>query len=160
MNVYKQMANWQKRILKDIQDLKDNKFEIVSDDDSEEINLESFRVVLHGPKETAYEGGIWHVRFTIANTYPFASPSVGFVQHILHPNVDWISGSICLDALNKKWSPIFTLRHIMETLLPYLLAYPNPEDPLNREAAVLLKNDPKLYVSRVMETVKRHSLSS
>jgi ubiquitin-conjugating enzyme E2 H len=65
---------------------------------------------------------------------------------------------VCLDALNKKWSPVFTLKHVMETLLPYLLAYPNPEDPLNREAAALFNDNPSLYGTRVIENVKRYAL--
>jgi ubiquitin-conjugating enzyme E2 H len=76
----------------------------------------------------------------------------------MHPNVDWSSGTICLDALNKKWSPIFTLRHIVETLLPYLLAYPNPDDPLNREAAILLRESPVAYAVRATEAAQKWSV--
>ena len=124
-----------------------------------EVQLDQFRVLLKGPKDTPYEGGTWHVRFTISPTFPFTSPSVGFVEHIMHPNIDWSSGSICLDALNKKWSPIFTLKHIMDSLLPYLLTYPNPDDPLNRDAAALLRENPPLYATRVKESTKRYATS-
>ena len=150
---------WQKRLLKDIEDLRCNKFDVIPDDPKDsDIKLDCFRVILKGPPETPYSAGTWHVRFTVANTVPFTSPSVGFVQHILHPNVDWSSGSVCLDALNKKWSPIFTLRHIVETLLPYLLAYPNPDDPLNREAAALLRDSPNIYALRATEATQKWAL--
>ena len=145
---------WKRRIAHDIADLTEGGFTVVPDS-GEEISLDCFRVVLDGPKETPYEGGRWHIRFTVSTTFPFTSPSVGFVQHILHPNVDWASGSVCLDALNKKWSPIFTLRHIVETLLPYLLAYPNADDPLNREAAAMMRDHAEAYAAKVVETTKK-----
>lgn len=148
--------SWQKRLTKDIQDLNVSGFEVLPEEGSE-IKLDCFRVVLHGPKDTPYEGGSWNVRFTVSHTFPFNSPSVGFIEHILHPNIDWASGSVCLDALNKKWSPVFTLKHIMETLLPYLLAYPNADDPLNRDAAALLSTSPELYTKRVIEYTKRYA---
>jgi ubiquitin-conjugating enzyme E2 H len=152
------MSTWQLRLTRDLKELNDNGFQVVPEDGTE-LKLEQFRVVFHGPKETPYEGGKWHIRFTISSTYPFTSPSVGFVQHIMHPNIDWASGSICLDALNKKWTPIFTLRHILDSLLPYLLTYPNPEDPLNRDAAILLRENKSLYTTRVMEATRRYALS-
>lgn len=151
------MSAWQKRLLRDIEELRLNNFEVVPDEGAD-LQLTCFRVVLKGPKETPYEGGSWQVRFTFTNNFPFSSPSVGIVGHIMHPNIDWASGSVCLDALNKKWSPVFTLRHIMETLLPYLLAYPNPDDPLNREAAQLLRESPTVYAMRVTEATQRHAL--
>jgi ubiquitin-protein ligase len=48
----------------------------------------------------------------------------------------------------------------MESLLPYLLAYPNADDPLNREASVLLRDNPSLYTAKVLENVKRHGLKN
>jgi len=144
---------WQKRAARDIKDLIDNGFEVSGENGSKEYNLDTFLVVMHGPKDSPYENNQWQIRFTITNTFPFKSPSVGFVQQILHPNVDEASGSICLDSLNKLWSPVFTLRHVVETILPYLLTYPNADDPLNREAAHLMKTNPNAWT----EKVKKHS---
>lgn len=153
------MATWQKRLTRDLRELEDSGFKVVPESGNE-IQLDCFRVILKGPSDTPYAAGTWHVRFTIAPTFPFTSPSVGFVERILHPNVDWQSGSVCLDALNKKWSPVFTLKHIMDSLLPYLLSYPNPDDPLNREAAAHLRADPQGYAVQVVETTLRHAPSS
>lgn len=41
------------------------------------------------------------------------------------------------------------LINIFETFLPQLLRYPNPNDPLNGEAAALLMRHPKEYEAKV-----------
>jgi ubiquitin-protein ligase len=46
----------------------------------------------------------------------------------------------------------------MDSLLPYLLTYPNAEDPLNREAAALLQENAEAYTRKVLEATKRHSM--
>jgi len=150
--------SFHKRLFKDIEELKKGGHQVLAEDLSENFNVECFLCILNGPKDTPYESGSWHVRFTMSNTYPFTSPSVGFIQKILHPNVDWESGSVCLDALNKNWTPVFTLSHVIEQLLPYLLTYPNPSDPLNREAAVLLNDNPGQYAIKVLEATKKYSI--
>lgn len=154
--------SWQKRIVKDIADLNASGLEVSpdTDDGSGELQLNCFRVKLVAPPDTPYSGYAWHIRFTIPDKYPFNSPSVGFVQKILHPNIDWASGSICLDALNKKWSPVFTIKHVVESLLTYLLTYPNPEDPLNREAAALMRDNPEAYKVKVLETTRRYAMKA
>ena len=74
-----------------------------------------------------------------------------------HPNVDEASGSVCLDVINQTWSPMFDLVNVFSVFLPQLLLYPNPADPLNRQAAQLLMKDPTAYQTRVREHVKQHA---
>lgn len=74
---------------------------------------------------------------------------------------------MCLDVINQTWSPMFgafallltrmavsmscgqDMINIFEVFLPQLLRYPNPNDPLNGEAAALMMRHPKEYEAKV-----------
>ncbi|KAH6900687.1 ubiquitin-conjugating enzyme/RWD-like protein [Thelonectria olida] len=118
---------------------------------------QEFFVRFKGPAETPFEGGIWKVHVELPDTYPYKSPSIGFVNRIFHPNIDELSGSVCLDVINQTWSPMFDMINIFEVFLPQLLRYPNPTDPLNGEAAALLIREPKSYDAKVKEYVQKYA---
>jgi ubiquitin-conjugating enzyme E2 H len=129
-----------KRILRDVAALKKSGFKVTTEDGRDDLGdhpPNEFRVILEGPKDSPYEGYAYAVGFSITESFPFKSPSVGFRTRIYHPNVDEASGTICLDSLNKTWSPAFSLENVMQQLT-FLLQYPNPADPFNREAASLM----------------------
>ncbi|XP_057950696.1 ubiquitin-conjugating enzyme E2-23 kDa-like [Malania oleifera] len=132
---------------------------MMSDYNVETINdgLNEFNVEFHGPKESLYEGGVWKVRVELPDAYPYKSPSIGFVNKIFHPNVDELSGSVCLDVINQSWSPMFDLLNVFEVFLPQLLLYPNPSDPLNGDAASLMMKDRKQYDQKVKEYCERYA---
>lgn len=94
-------------------------------------------------------GGLWKIHVELPDQYPYKSPSIGFVNRIFHPNIDELSGSVCLDVINQTWSPMYDMVNIFEVFLPQLLRYPNPTDPLNGEAAALMMKDEKAYNAKV-----------
>jgi ubiquitin-conjugating enzyme E2 H len=116
-----------------------------------------FYVKFYGPKNSPYEGGVWKVHVTLPQNYPYSSPSIGFTNHIYHPNVDFASGSVCLDVINQTWSPMYNLVNVFNTFLPQLLLYPNPSDPLNGEAAAMMNKNKDEYIKKVQELVKKYA---
>jgi len=120
-------------------------------------SLAEFNVKFNGPKDSPYAGGCWKVRVELPPNYPYKSPSIGFTNKIYHPNVDFASGSVCLDVINQTWSPMFDLVNIFEVFLPQLMLYPNPTDPLNGEAAALLLKEPERYKAKVIEYVNKYA---
>ncbi|KAJ2745749.1 ubiquitin-conjugating enzyme E2 H [Coemansia sp. BCRC 34301] len=120
-------------------------------------NMQEFYVRFHGPEGTPFASGVWKIHVELPEQYPYKSPSIGFVNKIFHPNIDELSGSVCLDVINQTWSPMFDMLNIFESFLPQLLRYPNPTDPLNGEAAALMMRDSAGYETKVREYVQRYA---
>lgn len=120
-------------------------------------NMQEFYVKFRGPAETPFEKGTWRVHVELPDQYPYKSPSIGFMDKIFHPNIDELSGSVCLDVINQTWSPMYDMINIFEMFLPQLLRYPNPSDPLNGEASALLIQDHKAYNQKVRDYVDRYA---
>ncbi|KAG0246205.1 ubiquitin-conjugating enzyme/RWD-like protein [Mortierella sp. GBAus27b] len=147
------MSSPRRRIETDMMKLLMSDYEVTLVND----NMQEFFVRFHGPEDTPFAGGVWKVHVELPDQYPYKSPSIGFMNRIFHPNIDELSGSVCLDVINQTWSPMFELVNIFEVFLPQLLRYPNPTDPLNGDAASLLMREPTSYENKVKEYVTRHA---
>ncbi|GAA5982824.1 hypothetical protein JCM11641_004638 [Rhodosporidiobolus odoratus] len=97
-------------------------------------SLDKFIGSFPGPEGTAYEGGRFEVNIEAPARYPFEPLKMRFITKVYHPNISSASGYICLDILNKSWSPVFTLRTCLVSLQS-LLSTPEPNDPQDAEVA-------------------------
>eukprot|EP01062_Namystynia_karyoxenos_P022702 TRINITY_DN18723_c0_g1_i1.p2 TRINITY_DN18723_c0_g1~~TRINITY_DN18723_c0_g1_i1.p2 ORF type:complete len:269 (+),score=95.61 TRINITY_DN18723_c0_g1_i1:144-950(+) len=145
----------------DIIDLAASGFEVkVSEERQDELyvklHVDPARIAVDA-ETCPYVGGVWWLRIELPERYPSSSPSVAFVNRIFHPNVEERSGSICLDVLNQTWSPMFTLTHALSHFLTQLLSYPNPQDPMNGEAAALHMQDQRQFAERVRQHAAKHA---
>ena len=140
-----------KRIVKDIA-----KLTLAEPTTSTITPLKEIEFTMKGPADTCYEGALFKIYVYLPDNYPFKSPSVAFRTKIFHPNIDAQSGAVCLDVINQKWSPSFSLLNIFDKFLPYLLTYPNPDDPLNQDAANLYKTNKRVFAARAKEFIVKY----
>jgi ubiquitin-protein ligase len=100
-------------------------------------NILDFEVCFLGPIDSPYEEIINIISIRIPQEYPNRPPIMLFCNKIFHPNIAQ-NGAICLDILKDKWTPVYTIRTIIMSIIS-LLSDPNPDSPLNCDAARLYK---------------------
>jgi len=108
--------------------------------------------ILIKPDEGYYRNGRFYFDLKIPNTYPHEPPKLKCETSIYHPNIDQ-DGNVCLNILREDWKPVLTINSIIYGLL-HLFYEPNPEDPLNTEAAELLKNNRRQFEMNVKRFIK------
>jgi len=118
-------------------------------------DLFRWQVEVQGPPDSPFEGGIYTLRVTFPETYPFKAPRVQFATEIFHPNINR-SGDICLDTLSTQWVPSLSMAQVMLSIT-LLLSNPNPSDPINMEAAMMLREHPEAYTRRVQTMTRRQN---
>ena len=119
----------------------------------EETNILKWNAVIFGPEDTPWDGGTFRLSLEFSEDYPNKSPTVKFLSKMFHPNV-YNDGSICLDILQNKWSPIYDISAIL-TSIQSLLCDPNPNSPANSEAARLFQENKREYDRKVKEIVEK-----
>ena len=103
----------------------------------------TWEATIIGPEKTPYENGIFKLTLMFPDNYPFKPPKVKFNNRIFHPNINK-QGSICLDILNKNWSPALTVSKLLLSISS-LLSDPNSDDPLDIRAAEIYKKNKEEY---------------
>ncbi|KAI3464996.1 hypothetical protein Pfo_021659 [Paulownia fortunei] len=132
--------------------------------------LMNFEVTIR-PDEGYYLGGTFVFSFQISPIYPHEAPKVKCKTKVYHPNID-LEGNVCLNILREDWKPVLNINTIIyglyhlftvftyQFLLKILLLCfynsltrsvqePNHEDPLNHDAAAVLRDNPKMFESNV-----------
>jgi ubiquitin-conjugating enzyme E2 H len=125
--------------------------------DESEPRYVTFFVDIDGPADSLYEGASFTVRCQLPQDFPMKSPSVCFQTRMWHPNIERDTGSVCLDVLRQRWTPVTTLVMIFSVYLPQLLLYPEPSDPFNEEAAKMMAREPELYAAYVRAHVAKYA---
>ena len=129
--------------------MRDKNFLITAEPDENNILL--WYAIILGPDETIWEGGVFKLKIEFTEEYPSKPPNVMFYTKMFHPNI-YNDGKICLDILQKQWTPCYTVVSIL-TSIQSLLTDPNTESPANSEAAKMFDEDVDEYNDKVREHV-------
>ena len=84
-------------------------------------------------------------------SYPHEPPKVKCETKVYHPNID-LEGNVCLNILREDWKPVLSIESVVWGL-QFLFSEPNPEDPLNKEAAKVLSQDPRQFQNNVRRSM-------
>lgn len=114
-------------------------------------DLLNFHLTLK-PDEGFYNGGVFKFTFKVGPNYPHEAPKVHCDTKIYHPNID-VDGNICLNILRKDWNPVLNLGSIIFGLL-LIFAEPNKDDPLNKEAAKVMHENPAQFEKNVSRAIR------
>ena len=110
-----------------------------------------------GPSNSPYAGGLFKLIIEFPDNYPFKPPKIKFKTPIYHPNINRY-GSICLDILNTSWSPALTNIKVLLSISS-LLTDPNPDDPLDKNIAIIYINDIEKYKINARNYTIRYAFS-
>lgn len=119
---------------------------------SGEPNLQNFHIFIHPTEESYWHGAKYDFEFNVPDNYPYDPPKVKCHVKIYHPNID-LDGNVCLNILRKDWKPVLNINHVIFGLETLFLA-PNPEDPLNKEAAIDMTEDLQKFISHVHASLR------
>eukprot|EP00798_Chlamydomonas_sp_ICE-L_P018206 gene18206-24650_t len=103
------------------------------------------------PDEGVYKNGKFLFDFTISAGYPHDAPKVLCKTMVYHPNID-MEGKICLNILREDWKPVLSISSVVYGL-QFLFLDPNPDDPLNKEAAQMFQDNPRQFESLVQRSI-------
>ena len=104
-------------------------------------NIRYLHVILEGPPDSPFEGGLFKLEIFLTEEYPMEPPKARFITKIYHPNIDKI-GRICLDILKDKWTPALQIGSLLLSIQA-LLDDPNVDDPLDANVAKHWKDNRK-----------------
>mmetsp|Transcript_6632 Transcript_6632/g.9562 ORF Transcript_6632/g.9562 Transcript_6632/m.9562 type:complete len:185 (-) Transcript_6632:245-799(-) len=137
------------RIQKDIADVEESKVAQLKFDDPDDLT--TFRVTIT-PDDGFWKGATYPFLFKIPPHYPHSPPKVTCEKKIFHPNIN-LEGNVCLNILREDWKPVLDINNVIFGLI-HLFSEPNPDDPLNKEAAELFRRDLHQFKAHVQRTLK------
>ncbi|KAE8134470.1 ubiquitin-conjugating enzyme/RWD-like protein [Aspergillus pseudotamarii] len=125
-------------------------------EDSSSDDLTQLTTLLAGPQGTPYSQGLWCVHLKMPDDYPKSPPKATFKTRIWHPNVEELTGAVCVDTLKRDWKATLTLKDVLVTI-SCLLIYPNPDSALNSAAGALLQENYEAFARQAKLMTSIHA---
>ena len=136
------------RVRQDLSDIDIPPFVTLSQPEAKRIEL----TIDLATMDSIWKGGRYTFTLEIPNDYPFKPPKAHLVTPIYHPNID-LDGNVCLNILRDDWSAVGDINLVVNGLI-FLFLEPNPEDPLNREAAAEFRDNEPRFRQNVTRTLR------
>eukprot|EP00026_Physarum_polycephalum_P019695 Phypoly_transcript_21825.p1 GENE.Phypoly_transcript_21825~~Phypoly_transcript_21825.p1 ORF type:complete len:168 (+),score=27.32 Phypoly_transcript_21825:89-592(+) len=132
----------------------------------DDSNVYEWQVVIVGPPDTLYEGGLFKATLSFPEEYPNKPPKMKFNSEMYHPNV-YDDGTVCISILHapgedkwgyekasERWLPIHTVESILVSVIS-MLSSPNDESPANLDAAKEWRENRPAFNKKVGRIVRR-----
>jgi ubiquitin-conjugating enzyme E2 M len=115
-------------------------------------DIMNFKATYTPDKESYWYGGKYEFSFNIPDSYPFNPPKVYCNTKVYHPNID-SKGNVCLNILKEDWKPTLSVSTVIAGVY-FLFTDPNPNDPLNHDAATVMRDNLDQFVLNVKKSLK------
>ncbi|KAK7898811.1 hypothetical protein WMY93_019664 [Mugilogobius chulae] len=113
-----------------------------------ETDFTFWKMLMEGPPDTPYEGGVFELFCQFGPDYPVKPPTM------YHCNINNV-GRICHNIFDRGYNAHITMRDILDAVYGLLIA-PEPQDPLDSILAEEYLTTPKKYE----EEAKKHTQKS
>ncbi|CAI2383605.1 unnamed protein product [Moneuplotes crassus] len=116
---------------------------------ADEDSLYEWDGYICGPSDTPYEGGVFMLRMSFPEDYPFRPMVVKFKTKIYHPNIR-SDGLVGMNILADEWTPALTADKVLLSICS-LLGDPNPMLCFNPEIGKEYLKDREAYDRKARE---------
>ena len=99
-----------------------------------------------------WKNGKYTFSIEVGPNYPHDAPKCLCNTQIYHPNID-LEGHVCLNILRDDWRPVLGINAVFLGLI-FLFIEPNPNDPLNHEAAEVMRSNKNKFLQNVQTTLR------
>ena len=128
-----------------------------------DTNFLKWDVLLFGPNDTIFEGGVFNCKLEFPKDYPNKPPQFQFTDNLFHPNI-YPDGKVCMSILHEgvdvygyehiseRWNPSHSVNSVLMSLLS-ILTEPNFESPANIDACKLWRENFVAYKNIIYKLI-------
>ncbi|CAD8206904.1 unnamed protein product [Paramecium pentaurelia] len=118
-------------------------------------NVSFWKIILLGPEQTPYEGGVFILYLQFDENYPNKPPNLRFLTPIYHCNIN-SQGRICHSILDRNYTLDTTILQIFSSIFGLLMT-PEPDDPLDTTIASEYLENLALYQNKAKAYTQEHA---
>jgi ubiquitin-conjugating enzyme E2 G1 len=135
--------------------------------DPDPKNFLKWNILLLGPSDTLFEGGIFRCEIIFPKEYPNKPPEFRFLDNFFHPNI-YSDGRVCISILHEgediygyekiseRWNPSHSVNSILMSVLS-MLSEPNFDSPANVDASKLWRENFDEYKKIIYRMISTNS---